>query len=187
MKRIFTLLSLPIIFLFLPTVAIATEKTVDIKGLYIGMEATAAKERLAQLLPAEWTISKTAETYRVLINCRAGNEDIFGRSGAPYLTAKFCPGDTGFAILNGDFCEGYITTDKSGTKVTGITLSGKIIDQIYASNKISAENLLNQFRAQFDLPEFPWMMYGWYYISPMGYTVSFMIDKLMDVKANPQK
>jgi hypothetical protein len=182
MKRIILITIIAVIGLFNLNTAIAQEKPLVIKGLFIGMETTEAKQILMQLLPHNWTISQTGETYKVLLNYRTGNSEIFGNLGTGYLYAKFCPGATGFAIIRDNFYEGYISTDKSGNKVTRITLSGTITDQIYSSAKIDAENFASAFWKNYNMPDFNWIPYGWQYISPMGYTVTIMTDKLIDIK-----
>ncbi len=184
MKSIITVATIFFVLLF-STAVMAQEKPLIIKGLYIGMKADEAKQLLTQLLPNNWKVSKTGETYKVLLDCNTGDGEIFGKQGTgSYLYAKFCPGERGFAIIRDNSCEGYISTDKLDNIVIRMSFSGNITDILFSTAKIDAEEFATSFWGNYNMPAFNWIPHGWQYVSPKGYTISIMTDKLIDIKDN---
>jgi hypothetical protein len=181
MKKII-LIAIAVVVLFCFNVVIAQEKPLIIKGLYIGMDINAARNTIEKLLGKDWRLSSIGETYKILSDYRFGNEQIFGRGSGGYLQAKFSPDEKGFAITRNDSYEGYVSTDASSNKVTRITFGEVITDYIFATEKIPADDLVEQFRKTYNLPEWSWVAFGWTYSSPKGYVITIKTDKLIDIK-----
>jgi hypothetical protein len=183
------------VFLFLSCVAIATaqqngdangnEKTIIIKGLYIGMDIDEAKRVTEKLLGPDWVVSavglttKTAYDYRFV----GGEEKIFGGLGNRAIASPPITGSRGFAIQNKktQSFEGFVSTD-AANKVERISLSGKLVDHIFSCENIYAQEFQEEFRKSYNLPDLYWIPHGWTYPSAKGYTLRIMIDKLVDVK-----
>jgi|GEM_PF-1519466 len=187
---------------------ISSEKQLTIKGMYIGMDIYEAKEIMEQLLDVKnagpysgWKVSPVGNSENVRADHRAGvvqgDEKIFGGKGmrsTKNLASAFdyptlLTGNKGFAIQSKfgvvkgyDYLEGYISTDEANNKVTRISLSGELVDHIFSTSEISADDFVEQFRKRYNMPELPGIPFGWRYPSPNGYTVTIYTDKLIDIK-----
>lgn len=71
-------IAVAVIFLLAAVSAIAAEKQVNLKGLYIGMPVDEAKVILKNNLGPEWKTTITGNTAVVLADYLLGNERIFG-------------------------------------------------------------------------------------------------------------
>lgn len=180
MKKPALLIIVILLFSVLPV--LAAEKQVNLKGLCIGMPVEEAKVIFKNNLGAEWKTTATGNTNTVLSNYRLGNERIFGanRTGGNSVLGSLT-GDYGFAIHRYDFYEGFISADKNTKKVTRITLSGEIIDNLFNARQISANEFVSQFTKNFDLPDFNWITSGWIYTSPLGYVITIRTNKFIDI------
>ncbi len=162
--------------------ALAAEKQVNLKGLYIGMPVEEAKDILKNNLDSEWKTTITGNTDSVLLDYRLGNESIFGvnRKGGNYTLGSII-GDYGFAIHRYNFYEGFISADKKTNMVIRISLSGEIINDLFNAKQISANEFVSRFTKDFDLPDFNWIPSGWIYTSPLGYVITIKTNKLIDI------
>jgi hypothetical protein len=167
------------------------EKTIIIKGLYIGMDVDEAKKIMEQLVGKDWVVSSIDLTDKIVADYRfvGGEERIFGGEGTRKITYPPMTGDRGFAIQDkkSQSYHGYISTDISN-KVIRISLGGKLVDYIFAAKEIGVEDFVEEFAKSYNLPAFNWIPYGWIYISEnKGYTLRIMIDKVMDLKKDQDK
>jgi hypothetical protein len=188
------------VFLFLSCVAIATaqqngdangnEKTIIIKGLYIGMDIDEAKRVTEILLGPDWMVSAVGLTPKIAYDYRfvGGEEKIFGGLGNRAVVFPPIIGSRGFAIQNKktQSFEGFVSTD-TVNKVERISLSGKLVDYIFSCENIYAEEFQEQFRKSYNLPDLNWIPHGWAYFSDKGFTLKIMIDKLVDLKKDEVK
>jgi hypothetical protein len=165
----------------------ASEKSLVIKGLYIGMDIHEARKIMESLLGHDWNISPIGETKKVLQDYRFGDEEIFGALGPSYLTASIT-GDRGFAIYNkSDYYCGYISTDKTNDKVTRISFSGRLTDYIFSTKAVDSHDFVKAFWTHYNMPEFNWIIAGWIYSSPKGYTIKIKTSKFIDIKKDEDK
>ncbi|OPY86133.1 MAG: hypothetical protein A4E71_01758 [Smithella sp. PtaU1.Bin162] len=179
------LIFLSIIILLFSVNAIAAEKPITIKKMYIGMNVDDARNTVQQLLGKEWKITPTGDAKDVLADYRFGNELIFGKPGTakPVLISEF-----GFAIYDLDNTyEGFIGCDKNTKQVTGISLGGILVDIIYDSKKVSAEDFVEQLSEHFNLPELSGMFMGWTFTSKNGYTLNIWTNKTLHIKKDLTK
>ncbi|MEN6620439.1 MAG: hypothetical protein ABFD50_02660 [Smithella sp.] len=171
-----------VIFLLAVIPALAAEKQVNLKGLYIGMPVEEAKVIFKNNLGTEWKITATGNTSTVLSDYRLGNDRIFGanRTGGNSVMGSLI-GDYGFAIHRYDYYEGFISADKNTKKITRITISGEITDDFFNTRQIGANEFVSQFTKNFDLPDFNWITSGWIYTSPLGYVITIRTNKFIDI------
>jgi hypothetical protein len=188
MKKIITII-IAFVILFCFNAAVAQEKPLIIKGLYIGIDVNDARNKMEQLLGKDWQLSSIGKTSTIAEDYRFGNEQIFGKVKEPrgYQTAKFPPDERGFAVIRYNSYEGYVSTDASSNKVTRITFDDVITDHIFAIEKISADDFVEQFTKTYNMPEWSWVAQGWTYSSPKGYTITIKTDKLIDIKKEKVK
>lgn len=162
--------------------AMAQEKPLIIKGLYIGMNVNDARDILEKLLDKDWKVGHTGESKKILAEYRFGEERLFGKK---VFMEPVDPIDNeyGFIIMDHyDSYEGFIGAEKGTGKVIRMSFSGRIIDTLFSSSKINAEEFVSSFWNNYNMPEFNWVAHGWRYVSPKGYIVTIMTDKLVDVK-----
>lgn len=174
------------IFLFAAMPALAAEKQVNLKGLYIGMPVEEARIIFKNNLGPEWKITATGKTSTVLSDYRLGNERVFGenRTGGNNVLGSII-GNYGFAIHRYDFYEGFISVDKDTKKVVRITISGEITDNLFNTRQIGANEFVSEFLKNFDLPDFNWITSGWIYTSPLGYVITIRTNKFIDINMIP--
>ena len=157
----------------------SSEKQIDIKGLSIGMDIQQA-----------WQLSATifGKTCKV---------DSIGWLNAPpaYLNrfAKKSPEveypQGAIISKNGFFIKskkrvaylGYVSADKTN-KIMEICLSGQLVDDIYSTGEVSAEEFQDQLTQNFNLQPMYWIPQGWQYDSELGYTLTIMTDKTLELK-----
>ena len=148
------------------------------------------RQRRGKYLLADWKITEIGSTNVVLADYRFGEIQIFGRidKAIPSYRFESITGDYGFAINRYNAYEGFISADENTKRVTRISFSGKIVDTLYGNgkNKIDMEEFVLQFTKHFDLPDFSWIAYGWYYESPMGYVITLKTNRLIDIKMDEQ-
>lgn len=204
MKKNITIIA-AFMFLFCFNLAIAQEKPLIIKGLYIGMDVKDAKTKIESLLGKNWKVSPLGMTTAILPKNFTAEEDIFGKKDRFYpiivyetdqfaqkeitgIGGLYVTGEYGFAIIyndssyKDDIYEGFISADKATGRVIRMSFSGEIINKIYSAEKINAEDFVDQFKNAYNLPEWYWIAYGWRYSSPKGYVVTIKTDKFLDVK-----
>jgi hypothetical protein len=185
MKKIITFI-IAFAVLFSVNFALAQEKPLIIKGLYIGMNVNDARNIMEQLLGKDWKISPVSDTKSILRDYRFGEAKLFGKK--EFMTPVDPIDDEyGFVIIDHyDSYEGFIGADKGTGKVIRLSFSGKITDIIFSTSKITAEDFAPSFWNNYNMPEFSWVAHGWLYASPKGYTVIIMNDKLLDIKKDKQ-
>lgn len=188
-KKLFFLLA-AVIFLFAVVPAIAdNEKPLNIKGLFIGMNANEAKTVISNLLPkSEWKITESGKTYKLIPRVLNGDNNIFGNI-SPVDDSRMggITGDYGFAIIDKDGSyEGYISIDEETEKVIRMSFSGKITDILFDSSAIYADQFASSFWESYNMPAFNWIPRGWIYTSPLGYEIVIKTDKFLDIKAKKQ-
>jgi len=181
MKKII-LIAIAVVVLFCFNIVMAQEKPMIMRGLYIGMDINNARNIVEKLLGKDWHLSSISETYKILSDYRFGNEQIFGKGTGGYLQTKFSPDKKGFAITRYDSYEGYISTDALSNKVTRITFGDVITDSVFATEKVNAEEFVEQLKKSYNTPDWSWVISGWTYTSPKGYSITIMTDKLIDIK-----
>ncbi len=184
MKRIIKVTFIAFIILFCCTAVMAQEKPLIIKGLYIGMPVKDAHAIIKQLLPKEdWKVSEIGKAAAILEYARIGESKIFGTINRSNFREGGVVGDRGFAIITRyDGYEGFISSDQNNN-VDRISFSKEITNILFSSSEINAEEFATSFWKNYNMPEFSWIPYGWRHTSPLGYTVTIMIDKYIDVKA----
>lgn len=172
--------------LFCFNTAIADEKPLVIKGLYIGMNVNDAKNIIGKLLGKDWETSPVGREASIVpgsLSGFVGDDFIFGaKEGGDRRGA--ITGEYGFAIINKYYnsYQGFISADQASNKVVRISLSGKITDILFSSSKISADDFVTSFWENYNMPYFNWRPGGWIYTSPKGYVITIMTDKLIDIK-----
>ena len=163
-------------------ITIKPEKPLIIKGLYIGMDIQEAKKVTEQILGKDWKVGPVGEKRKILADYRFGDEEIFGGGGKDYLKISIT-GDSGFAIINKDdyYC-GFVSNDRANNKVTRISFNDRLTNYIFSISNIDVHDFVEAFRNNYSMPEFNWIMQGWTYSSPKGYTIRIMTNKLIDIK-----
>jgi len=175
-----------------------TEKTIIIKGLYIGMDIDEAKRIMEQLVGKDWIVSPIGLTEKVVADYRftGGEKYIFGEArtdGAWRHNAPPMTGEKGFAIQSKESqsYEGYVSADVSNIsskKVTGISLGGKLADYVFGTKGIDMEVFVTEFAKSYNLPELNWMPHGWIYTSEQkGYTLQISIYRFVELKKDQIK
>ena len=178
MKRIITIITIFIVLFFCSAV-MAQEKPLIIKGLYIGMNVNDARNIIEKLLGKEWKITPIEDSMKVLEDYRFGETKIFGTKDSSRYQSIV--GDRGFAIIINTDYEGFISSDKNN-KVTRISFSGQITNLLFSSSNINAKDFATSFWENYNMPEFNWIIAGWTYTSPNGYTIIIKTDKFIDIK-----
>jgi hypothetical protein len=162
----------------------AIEKPVILKGLSIGMNLKDARLKVESLFGKGWVVTEIGKTveleeygdYNVLqyekgiwSNERGGlNQQVMGR--------------VGFAVKNKKgFCHGYIGSEEYDGKVLRIAFDGKLIDHMLAATKTSADEFVEQFTENYNLPAFNWIQGGWIYSSKYGYKITIRVDKFFEL------
>jgi hypothetical protein len=188
MKKVITII-IAFVVLSCFNIAVAQEKPLIIKGLYIGMDVNNARNILLQLLVKEWKIGPVGESANVLQDFRFGEEKIFGwKSPTDNFRMEPINGEYGFAIITDyDSYEGFVSAEKGTGKVIRMSFSGKITDNLFSISKINAEDFAPSFWKNYNMPEFGWIPHGWQYASPKGYTITIMTDKFLDIKQERSK
>jgi len=182
MKRIITIITIFIVLFFCSAV-MAQEKPLIVKGLYIGMDVNEARNIIEKLLGKEWKITPIGDSMTVLQDYRFGETKIFGTKDNLSIFRGSIVGDRGFAIIFKiyDSYEGFISSDKNN-KVTRISFSGQIANLLFSSSNINAEDYATSFWKNYNMPDFNWIIAGWTYTSPNGYTIIIKTDKFIDIK-----
>jgi len=144
---------------------------------------------MVNLLGKDWKVSPVGKTEDILADYRSGDTNIFldnfaqrdPKRRTDISDFKF-PGGWGFAIQGkNNYYSGYISADKSSNKVTRISFNGKITDHIFSASNTEVHDFVEQFRTYYNLPDFNWIVGGWTYASPNGYTLTIRKDKFLDI------
>jgi hypothetical protein len=184
MKKI-EVIVIAVVVMFFACSAVAAEKPLVFKGLYIGMNANDARNIFTKKLSKEWKLSDTGKTSEILPSAFSGDDRIFGipdRSlNGRRLDANI--GEYGFAIINKEKSyEGFISVNPQSGKVIRISFSGQITDILFSTANISIDEFVSSLYKHYNMPEFGWIRHGWIYTSPLGYIVTIYTDKFIDVK-----
>jgi hypothetical protein len=165
--------------------AIAAEKPLIFKGLYLGINSGEARNIFAQKLGKEWKISDTGMTSKILPANFSGDDRIFGwpdkRMNGRRMDANI--GEYGFAIISkNDSYEGFVSVNPANGKVIRLSFSGEITDILFSTSNIYANEFVSSFSGNYNMPDFNWIPHGWIYTSLLGYIITIYTDKLIDVK-----
>src|SRR3989304_1770078 len=138
----------------------------------------------------DWRVSLVGKTSDVLADYRNGDNRVFRMVVDWRLSSKSegpdskLIGEMGFAIQDksNNYYSGYISADKSN-KVTRISFSGKLTDYIFSVSDVEVHDFVEQFRMNYNMPEFKWIVGGWVYRSPNGYRLTIHTDKFLEIDA----
>lgn len=184
MKKFIPIL-IALVFLSFFNTAVAGEKPLVLKSLYIDMNVNDARNIMGKLMGKDWTISPIGKAISIIpgnLTKFAAEDYIFGALEANDRRGAIT-GEYGFAIINKyNSYEGFISADPASNKVIRISLSKKITDKIFSTSKISADDFVASFIENYNMPEFYGIHQGWQYKSPKGYIITIMIDKLIDIQ-----
>jgi hypothetical protein len=186
-----------IFFLLINNTAIYAEDTSDktkekplvIKGLSIGMNGDDARTIMEKIVGPDWILTKTGPAQKVCEDYKDGDYEIFEtkpltNDTSPSLFSKpILYGKYGFAIKNSkDFYVGFIFIDEKTNKVIRIAFGGKLTDYIFNSSNVYADEFVEQFRVNYNMPDFYWILHGWQHKSIYGYTVQITTSKRIDIQ-----
>ncbi|NPU84801.1 MAG: hypothetical protein HPY65_09960 [Syntrophaceae bacterium] len=153
------------------------EKQIILKGLSIGMDINEARKICVNLIGKNWTVSQVEDSNALMSHDREffkkNKMRMFGKQG--FLMKNKDGNLTGY---------GFIIDDDGNGKVTEIFLSGELTDYIFLTNDVHADYFVEEFKKNFGLPNLPWIFRGWQYSSPLGYELTIMTDKSIDLKRN---
>jgi hypothetical protein len=195
MRKIFRMLIILFCLVMLNGVSSAQsttdEKPLIIKGISLGMDINEARMKMESLLVKDWRVSLVGKTEDVLADYRNGDNNVFKMQVNWHRSSSYkydipdskLIGEMGFAIQDkNNYYSGYISADKTN-KVTRISFSGKLTNYIFSASSIEVHDFVEQFRESYNLPEFNWIVGGWVYTSPKGYTLTIRTDKFLEILA----
>jgi len=150
------------------------EKPIILKGLSIGMDIDKARDICVSLLGKDWSVSQIDAREKLLNDYL----ESFRQDKMPAI------GKHGFLIKHkGGYIFGYGFISDEGTgKITQITFSSELTEYIFSVKDIHTDDFVEQLCETFGLSELPWIMNGWFYSSPLGYDLTIMTSKTMDIK-----
>jgi hypothetical protein len=197
MKKLFRILIIMFCLVMFDGVSSAQsptdEKPLIIKGISLGMDIKEVRIKMENLLGKDWKVSFIGKTSDVLADYWQGDNNVFkmeidwhssSKSGIP--DSKLI-GEMRFSIQDkNNYYSGYISADKNN-KVTRISFSGKLTDYLFSASKTEVEDFVDQFRRNYNLPEFNWFTGGWVYTTLNGYRLTIRTDKFLAIEDVPRK
>jgi hypothetical protein len=198
-----SILLLIFLFVFLSATADETqnndsagEKLMTFRGLSIGMDGLEARGKMIEIFRSNWLLTSIDKSSSFCKNYSGGDSNVFkdsmskgfdiisppGETSCPSF-----PGDYGFAIQDKKhYFTGFVSIDQKTNKVIRYSFGGKLTDYIFSAGGISADDFVEQFRTNYNMPSFYWIPHGWQHKSIYGYTIKIMTDKAMDVQYSPK-
>ena len=156
-----------------PSSKVTVEKPL-VKGMSIGMDIGKARDICVSLLSKNWNVSQVDARDKLMEDYR----DNLRLEKRPEL------GQKGFLIKNkGGYIDGYgfISEDGRG-KVTQIAFSGELSEYLFDAKDVHRDFFMTEMTRAFGFPEMTWIVHGWEYSSPLGYDLTVMNDKAIDIK-----